>query len=229
MKKIITVSELLGARVHCGCKKRLWNPKMSVFVYGVCGGYLYFDAVLISLSLFFACRHLEHESKNEKRFLFIGTRKVAARIVVREARRCGASYLTSRWRSGTLTNWEICRSRIAYFNALNLLKKGGKMRFCSTKKEAARFERVRKKLKRGLGGLRNMIRIPDCVIVVDPTHEGKAVAECVKLKIPIIAIIDGNGDPSLIDIPIPANVETSSSLGLILNCLSNAILAGRLE
>ena len=206
-----------------GCKKHHWNPKMGIFIYGERDNKYILDLVKISLCLTFACRYLQHASFEKKTLLFVSTKKQITPIVKRAAQKCGASYLTSRWRSGTLTNWEVCRSRIAYFNTLNALKKTDKMRGFYTKKEISRLNRVLKKLKRAFSGLRNMVRTPDCVIIIDPRCERKAVSECVKLRIPVISILDVSANPSLVDIPIPLNIDSIPAIKYMLSELSRAI------
>jgi len=224
-ERVTPVKKLFDLGAHQGCKKRYWNPKMSIFIYGERDGSYLLDLVQTALCLSFACKYLENASFENKTFLFVCTKKRIAPIVKRAARKCRASYHTTRWRSGTLTNWEVCYSRIAYFNALNLLKKGGKLRSLYAKKEAARLGRILEKLKRGFGGLRNMVRRPDCVVIVDPRCERRAVLECVKLGIPVVSILDANVDPDLIDIPIPANVESVQTVKYILSELCRAILS----
>lgn len=220
-----TVKKLVSLGAYRGCIKRYLNPKMSVFLYGERDGTYVLDLVKTVLCLSFACKYLERASFEKKTLLFVSTKEGVAPIVKRAARKCGASYLTSRWRSGTLTNWEVCHSRIAYFNALSLLKKTGKMRVFYTKKEVSRLNRVLGKLKRAFGGLRNMVRIPDCVIVVDPRCDRRAVSECVKLGIPVISILDASANPDLIDMPIPLAINSIPALRYVLSELCRAIVS----
>ena len=145
------------------------------------------------------------------------------------AKKCRAGYLTSRWRSGTLTNWKICHSRIVHFNTLSAPQKANKLRPFFTKRETSRLNRVRKGIKRGLGGLRNMRGTPDCVIVINPIKEHKVVSECVKLKIPVIAVLNLRANPKGIDIPLVINGLRGGlpQLGKVLKICVKAICKGR--
>merc|ERR1712060_537416 len=151
------------------------------------GGRRYvYDKVKTRLALIRAYDYLKTVAEEDKTILFVGTGSNTSRIVGVSARRCRSSYIITKWLGGTLTNWEICRSRIRYLKSLILLEKTSEVWARQPKKETARRRRTLKKLLYKLGGLRNMERIPDCAIIVDPAYEHKAVLECIKLKIPIV-------------------------------------------
>jgi len=168
----------------------------------------------------------KRRQRNKKTFLFIGTKRQAAGIIADEAQKCGAYYVNNRWLGGILTNWSTVQSRVTYLKELDKKEESGEIDKLP-KKEAALLRREHDKLQHNLGGLREMTQIPDIAIVVDPKRESTAIAECRKLNIPIIAILDTNCDPNLVDIPIPANDDAVRSIKLILSTLSDAILVGR--
>ena len=143
-----------------------------------------------------------------------------------EATKCGAYYVNNRWLGGTLTNWATVKGRVEYLTDLNRKEESGELDLLP-KKEAALLRRERDKLQQNLGGLTEMLQVPDIAIVVDPKREATAVAECKKLGITIISILDTNCDPNLVDIPIPANDDAVRSIKLIISSLSDAVNNGR--
>ena len=143
-----------------------------------------------------------------------------------EALRSSSSYINKRWLGGTLTNWSTVQNRVEYLKDLNQREESGELNKLP-KKEAALLRREQEKLEMNLGGLINMSQIPDIAIVVDPKRESTAIAECKKLGITIISILDTNCDPTLVDIPIPANDDAVRSIKLIISTLSDAIITGK--
>jgi small subunit ribosomal protein S2 len=169
---------------------------------------------------------VQKAAKDGKQFLFIGTKRQAVEIIAEEAKRCEAHYINHRWLGGTLTNWSTVQGRVSYLKELNKKEESGEINLLP-KKEAALLRREREKLNQNLGGLTEMSQVPDIAIVVDPKREATAIAECKKLGITIISLLDTNCDPSVVDIPIPANDDAVRSIKLIISALSNAIRAGR--
>ena len=143
-----------------------------------------------------------------------------------EATKCGGHYINHRWLGGTLTNWSTVQGRVGYLKEINTKEESGELN-ALPKKEAAMLRRERDKLQQNLGGLINMGQIPDIAIVVDPKREATAIAECKKLGITIISILDTNCDPNMVDIPIPANDDAIRSIKLIISALSEAIATGK--
>ena len=143
-----------------------------------------------------------------------------------EAKKCSAHYVNNRWLGGMLTNWSTVQKRVEYLKDLNKKEESGELDLLP-KKEAALLRRERDKLQQNLGGLTGMSQIPDVAIFVDPKREATAVAECRKLGITIISILDTNCDPNVVDIPIPANDDAIRSIKLIISSLSDAILTGK--
>mgnify|MGYP000732309771 CR=1 FL=1 len=223
---LVTLSELLDAGVHFGHQSSRWNPKMFPYIYSEQNGIHVIDLVQTARLLTHASSYVRRASGEQKSFLFIGTKRQAVAIVAEEAKKCGAYYVNNRWLGGLLTNWTTVQKRVEYLKDLNQKEESGEFDRLP-KKEAALLRREHDKLRTNLGGLTEMSRIPDIAIVVDPKREVTAIAECRKLGITVIAIIDTNCDPNVVDIPIPANDDAVRSIRLILSTLSDSIIAGR--
>ena len=223
---LVTLGELLDAGVHFGHQSSRWNPKMFLYIYTEQNGIHVIDLVQTARLLTHAYNYVQKAAKEGKQFLFIGTKRQAASIMAEEATKCGAYYVNNRWLGGTLTNWATVKGRVEYLTDLNRKEESGELDLLP-KKEAALLRRERDKLQQNLGGLTEMLQIPDIAIVVDPKREATAVAECKKLGITIISILDTNCDPNLVDIPIPANDDAVRSIKLIISSLSDAVNNGR--
>jgi small subunit ribosomal protein S2 len=223
---LVTLGELLDAGVHFGHQSSRWNPKMFPYIYTEQNGIHVIDLVQTARLLNHAYNYVQKAAKEGKQFLFIGTKRQAAGIIAEEATKCGSHYINHRWLGGTLTNWSTVQGRVAYLNELNQKEESGELN-ALPKKEAALLRRERDKLQQNLGGLTEMVQIPDIAIFVDPRREATAIAECKKLGITIISILDTNCDPNVVDIPIPANDDAVRSIKLIISSLSNAIIRGR--
>jgi small subunit ribosomal protein S2 len=222
---VVTLGELLDAGVHFGHQSSRWNPKMFPYIYTEQNGIHVIDLVQTARLLTHAYNYVQTAAKEKKTFLFIGTKRQASAIIEEEALKCGACYVNNRWLGGILTNWSTVQSRVAYLKDLDKREESGEIERLP-KKEAALLRREHEKLKHNLGGLRDMAQVPDVAIVVDPKRESTAIAECRKLGIPIISILDTNCDPNLVDIPIPANDDAVRSIKLILSTLADGIIFG---
>jgi small subunit ribosomal protein S2 len=223
---LVTLGELLGAGVHFGHQSSRWNPKMFPYIYREQNGIHVIDLVQTARLLTYAYNYVQKASKEGKQFLFIGTKRQAAGIIAEEANKCGAHYINHRWLGGTLTNWATVQGRVEYLKELNTKEESGELNSLP-KKEAALLRRERDKLQQNLGGLTKMLQVPDIAIVVDPKREATAIAECKKLGITIISILDTNCDPNAVDIPIPANDDAVRSIKLIISSLSDAVIIGK--
>ena len=223
---LVTLGELLGAGVHFGHQSSRWNPKMFPYIYREQNGIHVIDLVQTARLLTYAYNYVQKASKEGKQFLFIGTKRQAAGIIAEEANKCGAHYINHRWLGGTLTNWATVQGRVEYLKELNTKEESGELNSLP-KKEAALLRRERDKLQQNLGGLTKMLQVPDIAIVVDPKREATAIAECKKLGITIISILDTNCDPNVVDIPIPANDDAVRSIKLIISTLADAIITGK--
>lgn len=223
---LVTLGELLDAGVHFGHQSSRWNPKMFPYIYREQNGIHVIDLVQTARLLTYAYNYVQKASKEGKQFLFIGTKRQAAGIIAEEANKCGAHYINHRWLGGTLTNWATVQGRVEYLKELNTKEESGELNSLP-KKEAALLRRERDKLQQNLGGLTKMLQVPDIAIVVDPKREATAIAECKKLGITIISILDTNCDPNAVDIPIPANDDAVRSIKLIISSLSDAVITGK--
>ena len=223
---VVTLGELLDAGVHFGRQASRWNPKMFPYIYAEQNGIHVIDLVQTSRLLTYAHKYVQKNARENKTFLFIGTKRQAANIIAEEAERCGAAYVNHRWLGGMLTNWSTVQERVSYLKELDAKEENNEFDLLP-KKEAALLRREHDKLRQNLGGLKNMVQIPDVVVVIDPKRENTAILECRKLGIPIISIIDTNCDPNLVDIPIPANDDAVKSIKLVLSKLTDGIISGR--
>jgi small subunit ribosomal protein S2 len=183
------------------------------------------DLVQTSQLLQEACDFVYNASREGKTFLFVGTKPQAADIIQTEALRSNSFYVNHRWYGGLLTNWQTVRGRIE--TLLNLEEQEETIFPNLPKKEAANLRKKLGKLQTQLGGVKEMGKIPDVMIVIDQNYELTAVREAIKLGIPIISIIDTNCNPDLIDVPIPGNDDAISSIKIILEALTDSINAGQ--
>jgi small subunit ribosomal protein S2 len=223
------MKELLEAGVHFGHQTRRWNPKMKPYIFGKRNG-IYIIDLQTTLRLFQEAADFVHDLAVEgKRILFVGTKRQAQEVISEEAQRCGEFFVTHRWLGGTLTNFVTIRASIERLKDVEarLADENSAM----TKKERLRFEREREKMSRNLDGIREMAALPDALFVVDPKKESIAVAEANKLRIPVIAIVDTNCDPELIDYLVPGNDDAIRAIRLFASKVADAYLEGskRLE
>ena len=222
----VPLKALLEAGVHFGHQSKRWNPKMRPYIFGERNGIHIIDlrhtVRLLAETESFA-RNLAARGGV---FVFVGTKKQAQEIIRSEAERCGMYSVTERWLGGTLTNFVTIRQRLRYLVQLEEEVRSPNFALLP-KKEQMRKLRELAKLERTLGGLRGLTRLPDALYVVDPKREAIAVAEARRLGIPIIAMVDTNCDPDLIDYVIPANDDAIRSIRLITSRIADVILAGR--
>ena len=222
----ISLSQLLEAGVHFGHKAYRWNPKMFPYIYSEVNNIHILDLVQSATLLKAAKNYIESAARENKSFLFVGTKRPATTLIAQEAKRCDSYYVNHRWLGGMLTNWTTLKERIEYLKDLE--KQEADNRFdLLTKKEAALRRKELKKLRRHLDGVKNMSTLPDVAIIIDQKREMTAVRECRKLGIPIVSILDTNCDPDLVDIPIPGNDDAVRSIKLILKSLTDSIIAGK--
>jgi small subunit ribosomal protein S2 len=173
-----------------------------------------------------AYNYMRTQAEQGKKFLFVGTKRQAAGIIAQEASRCGSHYINQRWLGGMLTNWATIKTRAERLKDLERREENGALDLLP-KKEASMLRREMTKLQKYLGGIKNMRKVPDVVIIVDQRREYNAVQECQKLNIPIVSMLDTNCDPDVVDIPIPANDDAIRSIKLIVGKLADAIYEGR--
>lgn len=223
---VISMKQLLEAGVHFGHQTRKWNPKMAKYIFTSRNDIhiinLEDTAVLIEKAYAFV-RDLAKEGKT---ILFVGTKKQAQQAIADEAKRCGMFYVNSRWLGGTLTNFKTIRSRIERLNKLNNMEKVGEFNLLP-KKEVLKLKAERDKLEKNLGGIKDMVKLPDALFVVDPKKEHIAVKEARSLNIPIVALVDTNCDPDLIEYVIPGNDDAIRAISLIAGVIANAVIEAK--
>ncbi|XGV96509.1 MAG: 30S ribosomal protein S2 [Leptolyngbya sp. BL-A-14] len=223
---VVSLAQLLESGVHFGHQTRRWNPKMDPYIYTSRNGVHIIDLVQTARLMDEAYNYVRTASEQGKKFLFIGTKRQAAGIVAQEASRCGAYYVNQRWLGGMLTNWVTIKTRVDRLKELERREETGGLDLLP-KKEASVLRRELEKLQKYLGGIKAMRKVPDIIIMVDQKREYNAVQECQKLSLPIVALLDTNCDPDLVDVPIPANDDAIRSIKLIVGRLADAIYEGR--
>ncbi len=222
----ISIKQLLEAGVHFGHQTRRWNPKMKPFIFGKRNGVHIID-LQKTLQLFKeAVDFLTQLAAQGKTVLFVGTKNQAQETVEEEARRCGMYWVNNRWLGGLLTNFPTVQNSIKRYRELESMRENGHYDKLA-KKEVARLERERKKFEKNLLGIKDIERCPDALFVVDSKQETIAIQEAAKLKIPIVAIVDTNSDPDLIDFLIPGNDDALRAIKLFAGTMADAILAGK--
>ena len=223
---VVSLAELLESGVHFGHQTRRWNPRMSQYIYTARNGVHIIDLVQTAQLMEEAYEYMRNSSEKGKRVLFVGTKRQAAGIIAQEASRCGAFYVNQRWLGGMLTNWETIRTRVERLKELEHLEESGGLDK-RPKKEGSVLRREMAKLQKYLGGIKSMRKVPDIVVIIDQKREHNAIAECQKLGISVVSILDTNCDPLIADVPIPANDDAIRSIKLIVGRLADAIYEGR--
>ncbi len=221
----VTLKELVEAGVHFGCNTSRWNPKMKPYIHSRQNKIHIIDLRETLRGLIRARHFLMKLAGQRKRVLFVGTKRQAADAIRSEAIRSGSHFVAERWLGGTLTNMNTMRTRMQRLEELEALEQSGQMQEFS-KKMISMLTRERKKISRNFEGIREMKDMPAALVVVDPRNEHIAVAEAMKMNIPIVAIADTDCDPEPIDFLIPANDESVRSIQCLLSKLADAIVEG---
>ncbi len=222
----LTMKQLLEAGVHFGHQTRRWNPKMKPYIFAERNGIYIIDLHKTVRMIEEACNFVRDLAARGGTFLFVGTKKQAQEAIAEEATRCGQFYVNQRWLGGTLTNFTTIKSRLERLKQIEEWERTGQFQRLP-KKEVLLLQRERDKLAKYLGGIREMTRLPDALIVIDPRKEHLAVSEARRLGIPIVGLVDTNCDPDLIDYVIPGNDDAIRAVKLITGRLADAILEGR--
>ncbi len=224
----VTMKELLEAGVHFGHQKERWNPKMKKFIFTERNGIHIIDLQQTIKYFEQAYDYIADLVANGGKVLFVCTKKQGQDIVKEEAERCGMYYVNKRWLGGTLTNFQTIRKSVFKLKMLKKMEEEGVLDQLP-KKEAVRLRRKKEKLERYIGGIENMNRLPDALFIVDIVREENAVREARKAGIPIVALVDTNADPDLVDIPIPANDDAIRAIRLLTSRIADAVLEGKMR
>ena len=222
----IVVKEILEAGVHFGHKTSRWNPKMRPYIYGRRNQIHIIDLRETVRGLLRAQKYLQRVAAQGSLVLFVGTKRQAAESVEELAAACGMPYCAERWLGGTLTNFRTVRTRLRRLEELESLETTGEIATYSKKRQSQLMRELRK-IRRNLGGIRDMNRIPEAVVVVDPNKEHNCIAECRSLGVKIVALLDTDCDPDMVDLPIPGNDDSIRSIRMILTHLSDAVASGK--
>jgi small subunit ribosomal protein S2 len=222
----ITMKDFLEAGVHFGHQTRRWNPKMKEYIYGERNGIYIIDLQKTLKYFKEAAKFVSDLAMEGRNILFVGTKRQAQEAIAEEATRCQMYYVNHRWLGGLLTNNSTIQKSIQRLKELDEMSKDGRYSLL-TKKEVQRLERERKHLDLNLAGIREMPGLPDALFVVDSHIEDIAVKEAHKLGIPVVAVVDTNCDPDLVDYVIPGNDDALRAIRLFTSRISDAILEGR--
>ena len=221
----ITMKELLEAGVHFGHQTKRWNPRMKEYIFGERNG-IYIIDLQKTLKMFKeASKFVTDLTGQGKVILFVGTKRQAQDAIAEEANRCGMFYINQRWLGGLLTNWITVQKSVKRLQELDEMATDGRYELL-TKKEVIRLERERKHLQANLAGIKNMRRLPDALFVVDSNNEAIAVKEARKLGIPVVAVVDTNCDPTVVDYVIPGNDDALRAIRLFTSKISDSVVEG---
>lgn len=222
---VISMKQLLETGVHFGHRTRRWNPRMARYIYTERNGVHIIDLQQTVKAMNRAYEYVRDSVAEGNQVLFVGTKRQAQETIAQEAERCGMPYVNQRWLGGTLTNWRTIRARIDYLKDLEARRDAGEFDLL-TKKEALMLNREIEKLNLRLGGLRHMERLPSAVFIIDISVETTAVKEADRVGIPIIAVVDTNCDPTLVDYVIPGNDDAIRAIRLMAGKIADGVLEG---
>ncbi len=220
------MKELLEAGVHFGHQTKRWNPKMKEYIFGQRNGIYIIDLQKTIRIFKDALQFIKSVAESGKEVLMVGTKKQAQDIIRELSLKCESSYVNQRWLGGLLTNFSVIRGSVERLIELDEMKEDGRWGLFS-KKEQSKLEKVYRKLSKNLGGIKNMLELPGALFVIDSTKEEIAIYEAQKLNIPIVAVVDTNGDPEKIDHPIPGNDDAVRAIELFTSKISEAIIEGK--
>ncbi len=222
----VTMKELLEAGVHFGHQTKRWNPKMKEFIFGQRNGIYIIDLQKTMKVFKEAISFIREVAEKGQDILLVGTKKQAQDIIKDYAIQAECCYVNQRWLGGLLTNFDVIRGSVDKLIELEEMKDDGRWDLLSSK-EQSKLEKVYRKLSKNLGGIKTMQRRPGVMVVIDSTKEDIAISEAQKLGIPIVAIVDTNGDPENIDYPIPGNDDAVRAIELFTSKIAEVILEGK--
>ena len=221
--QLVSMRKLLENGVHFGHQTRRWDPKCKTFIYTAKNGIYIIDLNKTQADLAVAYDKMKEIAENGGKVLFVGTKKQAQQIILDEATRSGSFYINQRWLGGTLTNFRTIQKRIKRLIEIEEMETSGTIGVYP-KKEQALIRKEAARLQNFLGGIKEMKKLPDAVVVVDPKEDHNAVAEARKLHIPVFGLADTNCDPAYVDYAIPANDDAIKSIKLMMSLLADAIV-----
>lgn len=223
----LSMKQLLEAGVHFGHQTSRWNPKMKPFIFGARNGIHIIDLQQTVTMFKAVAAFVRNLAASGGHMLFVGTKKQAQDAIKEEAERCGMFYVHNRWLGGALTNFATIRQSIERLRRIEEMENDPKIVEALTKKEMLGLKREKEKLEYSLGGIKGMKKLPDAIFVVDPKQEDIAVKEARKLAIPVVAVVDTNCDPDLVDYKIPGNDDAIRAIRLFCAAIADAVLEGK--
>jgi small subunit ribosomal protein S2 len=226
LPETVTVKQLLEAGAHFGHQTSRWNPRMKSYIFTKRNGIHIIDLEQTSALLFKACDLIRQVVAEGGTVLFVGTKKQAQSIVEEEAKRSGMFYVNQRWIGGMLTNFATIQARIDYLVRLEDRKAKGDFNRLP-KKEAQKLEEEIIRMNRILGGFKEMTSLPSVMFIIDPTKEDIALAEAKRVGIPVVAIVDTNANPDVVDYPIPGNDDAIRAIKLVTGKIADAAIEGK--
>lgn len=226
LKNKVTLQELLEAGAHFGHQPRRWDPKMKPYLYGVREGIHIFDLIQTKKMMDDAWEFIKKSVAEGKTVLFIGTKRQAGDIIREEAKRAGVPFVSQRWLGGTITNWSQIKKSIKQLIKMREAKEAGEYKKY-TKKENVLLARKIDNLEKFFGGLVTLDNIPDILFIVDVKKEISAIREANKKEIPVVAMVDSNSDPNLVEWPIPVNDDAVKSIKLVVSRMADAVIEGK--
>ena len=219
---VVSMNYLLEAGVHFGHQKRRWNPKMKEYIFTTRDDIYIIDLQKTAKKIEEAYAAVKAIAENEGKFLFVGTKKQAQEAAEESANRTNMYFVNERWLGGTLTNFKTIKTRIRRLEQIEEMEKNGTFDVLP-KKEVIGIKKEYEKLNKYLRGIRDMKKLPDALIIVDPKKEEIAIKEARKLNIPVFGVVDTNCDPDMVDYVIPGNDDAVRSVKLMIGVLTNAI------
>lgn len=223
---VVSMKQLLEAGVHFGHQMRRWDPRMKSYIFTDRNNIYIIDLQQTVKLIDVAYDFIKEISSKGANILFVGTKKQALESIKNEAEKCGMFYVNYRWLGGTLTNFNTIRKRVKRLYELEEME-NNKMFEVLPKKEVMSLKVEKEKLEKLLGGIKNMEKLPDAIFVVDPKKEKIAIAEAIKLSLPIVAIVDTNCNPEEIDYVIPGNDDAIRAVKLISSVIADAVIEGK--
>nr|AKZ21079.1 ribosomal protein S2 [Prasiola crispa] len=223
---VTNINEMVKAEMHLGHPTRKWNPKMAPYIYAERNGIYIIDLIQTYYHLKKVSKFLSEAASQGKKFLFIGTKKQASKLIEQAAKECDSHFVNQRWLGGMLTNWKTIKASIKKLNEFEIKEKNQEFKVLP-KKQFATYKKDKERLEKYLSGLQTMTEIPDVVIIIGQVEEMNAVKECQKLGLRNVTILDTNCNPLWADLFVPANDDSVSSIKIILNEFVQSIIIGQ--
>ena len=228
MPEVVTVKQLLEAGAHFGHQTSRWNPRMKSYIFTKRNGIHIIDLEKTARMMTRACDFIRSTVAEGGTILFVGTKKQAQNTIEEETKRCGMYYVNQHWIGGMLTNFATIQARIDYLVRLEDQKSKGEFDRLP-KKEAQKLEEEIIRLNRTMGGFKEMTRVPSALFIIDPTKENIALAEAKRIGIPVVAVVDTNANPDIIDYPVPGNDDAIRAIKLVCGKIADAVIEGKAQ